>query len=186
MRTVALTFAVVLSLALATSAQAVTLVNPDGTSAQPFQAWADAARVPTADGVVTVNLANGTCGHTFGCTARNGRNIWIDPDHCAASAKQCRSTMLHEAGHLFDFQMPEWKRQTFRKIIRLWDDAPWWDARPGFRVQAGEIFADVYRTCALGHWRVTETEIDRGDAPTLHIRAKQNRRVCRLIRQPNS
>lgn len=160
---------VVVALCLPGSAQAVQLVNPDGSVAQPYQAWADAAKVPMPDRVVNVEPSLSRCGVGHrACT-------WADQLRIACvSGRDCRFVLLHEIGHQYDFAMPVWKRQVFARIVGHWD---------------AERFAVGYSLCALGVREYRSRQAD-GSVRTdygygYHPTRSQQRRVCRLIRQPN-
>lgn len=151
-------------LAFPAAAGAVQLVNPDGSVAQPYQTWADAAKVPTPNHQVTViRDASKFCGQPVaGCAWRDGTAIAIGCDIGAG----CQRVFMHELGHVFDFEMPEWKRQVFRKIVGL--QMSWYAARPHFQASYSEYFANSYANLAISS-----------------DRSRIQRRMDRLIRQPN-
>lgn len=133
-------------------AGAVTLVNPDGTPAHSLQRWADASRIPQVSGIIVVRGAN-ECGYEIaplGCASPEG---WIATDGT-------RWTTLHELGHVRDFTMPDWVRQTYVKIRGAWSVEGW---------------ADDFAECAIFKRQPEGSGMDSG---------RQFRRVCRLLRQP--
>jgi hypothetical protein len=108
-------------LALAAPAGATTLVLEDGTlRPQPYQAWVDAALVPTPPGVVLLRL--GGCGEEMpACAPVGERAIALSPGWAS------RHVLLHELGHVAG------------------DDAP---ARLRARLGGEERFAEAYALCA--------------------------------------
>jgi len=151
---------VALFLSLAGTAQAVTLVTPQG---QPvggqWQRWANAVRVPTYRGTVTLNLSPSAatiCFGASGCTAAQDGNA--PPEITLATNAQAfrgsdtpRETLLYELGHVFDFEyLTNADRRAF---LRLWgmrrSVSSWWagEAHPSFAVP-GERFSEYYLDCA--------------------------------------
>lgn len=167
------------ALAASSSASAVTLVNPDGSVAQPYQSWAESSHVPVVDGRLGFTASDVNCGPRpiGGCASRAG---WIAvvprPD-----ADETRHVMFHELGHEFDFAMPDWKRQVFRRILRL-PSTPWWTDHPHIEFSLSEEFADFYADCAVADHAevafITPTPDDLQEVPARHVR-----RICRLMRQ---
>src|SRR3954463_4375195 len=96
--------AALVALAAATSqASATTLVLEDGTvRPQPYQSWVDRANVPTIDATVTLRL--GGCEDLPGCVPDGELAVDLAPEWANAHV------LLHELGHLFDDQMPDWAR----------------------------------------------------------------------------
>lgn len=163
---------VLLALAVfASPAGAVTLVLPDGTERpQPYQAWADAAHVPTPAGAVTLHLTPCPVGESAaGCVLRGQRAIHLAPEG------RNRRTLLHELGHVFDQSvLTAPSRARFQALVRrrgAWAGAASTDP-------AEEKFAEAYAVCAQ-HRRLTDNHFGMYDytpSPRLH------RRVCALIR----
>ena len=152
-------------------AQAVTLTLPDGTQRpQPYQAWADAARVPTPAGAVALQLS--PCPgapSAAGCVLRGSREVFLAP------GSQDRGTMLHELGHVFDqTTMTPAARSRFQSLVRhrgAWAAAAGGDS-------AEEQFAEAYALCAR-RARLTSTHFGMYDyTPTPRMHAQG----CALIR----
>ena len=121
------------------SAGAVTLVNPDGSVAQPYQWMADRARVPTVDKTLVVQFdAAQMCQGHADCSSPDGWIALTAPD------PMMRHVLMHELGHQFDYVMPEWKRQRFLRTLHL--GIPW--EANGNPASGREIFADYYADCA--------------------------------------
>jgi hypothetical protein len=162
------------------------LVTPDGLIAQPYQRWADAAKMPTPLGQVTVYDEPCPTGH-WACYYRDGRRIYLDPvrmrpliaaqDH--ATRLQARIFFFHELFHDFDETgvLTDVDRAEFERIMHLtgaWRIADH-DHSPN------ETFADGAAACAvrptISEW---DTEVVGGSyQPT----PRQHRRVCALIRR---
>ena len=197
-----LLLAVVMLMLLAPPAGAVQLVNPDGSVAQPYQAWADASRVPLVSETVVVKNDALICAEFVACAtpavdtnscpsyatcvvwpdSQTHATVWLtDPARMPVSPK----IMLHELGHLYDHSMPEWKRQVFRRIVRL-PNLPWRIEQPHTAPSLSEIWAEVYAECAVLRRAqdVLLSEVTTADRSHWLI-ARHLRRVCRLIRQPN-
>jgi hypothetical protein len=138
------------------AASAVELRSPDGLVPQPFQRWADDSHVPTVDQRVTLHRNAERCAlerAIWGCASRAGFVV------VAAPVGRRRQTLLHELGHLFEFEMPAWKRDRFSQIFGSWDV---------------EVFAETYANCAKSRRAQPRTDF----MPTLG----SYRRACRLIR----
>ena len=103
----------VLSLLAAHPAAASVLALPDGRSRpQPFQTWVDRARVPTPAEQIELRLERCPgAADAVACTSPGEHRIYM-------SGEAGRDELLHELGHRFDYRMPEWARQGFRKIMR--------------------------------------------------------------------
>ena len=153
-------------LASATDATAVTLVDPGGNPiGGQFQAYADAARVPTLAGTLIFGGTNAACpvacstgpgsdainpdGSLFVQTAAFGPAItWAAP---TASAYQ----FDWELGHQFDWAyLTDADRQ---QLAVLWRSptAQWWDSvkvlAAGGEDGLERVFAADYASCALGY-----------------------------------
>jgi hypothetical protein len=158
-------FLLVATIALAVlvpSASAVTLVNPDGSVAQPYQAWANTSRVPTVSDTLAFYTDNvqERCQATIiiGCTSPGWIALAVLNDDVAAM----RFGLMHELGHRFWAAAPAWKITAADKIRGSTDD---------------ELKADGYAECSL--WR----------HPFQHGTGFGNehnfRRYCKLIRSAN-
>lgn len=163
------------------SAGAVTLVNPDGSVAQPYQEWSDLSRVPTVDTTVVVSTDMTACRAAFpdamACTNQRNFQMSVSGVPCgygsdADGLRVCRFFVMHELGHSFDIKMPEWKRLRFSAIL---GGAAFWTLPSS----QGEVFADMYAMCAMGSRRPA-FPFDFAD-----VSRRQYRRICHLIRIPN-
>lgn len=158
----------------AAPAYAVTLVNPDGSRAEPFQTWADSAKVPTTNETVVVHRnADGCPKPKQLCTTSAAPEIWFAQPKGFAQ----RDSFLTLLGIRFDYAMPEWKRLTFKRIVR---DSREWSVPPNSPRLA---FAMAYADCARG--RKWHEEMYFGPDKYKPSTRSQYRRICRLIRQPN-
>jgi hypothetical protein len=149
------------------TAGATTLVLPDGTvGPQPYQTWVDRAAVPTVPGVVTLRLDG--CQDLPGCVPAGAREIALSPDWANAHV------LLHELGHLFDDEMPDWARTQFQAFTgpRAWLADP--STNP-----PSEQFAEAYSLCARRRVIRQRTFAAYRWAPTpaAHLRA------CSIIRR---
>ena len=160
------------ALVLAASAQATTLVLPDGTRGpQPYQSWVDRARVPTPPGDVLLRLDG--CDATLpGCAPEGERLIALEPDWVTPHV------LLHELGHVFDDGMPDWARTGIQSMFGR--RGPWLAAAASN--PPDEQFAEAYSLCArhasireryYGPYRYSPTP-------------SQHRRACALIRRAAS
>lgn len=128
------------------TAGAVELVNANGSSAEPFQTWANGSKMPTPAGrvfVFTPTTPNGWdyCGDGKAACAYDG----VVPSINFFSPVVLRpSVFFHELGHVYDYSMPSWKREEFFKITGY---GPGWKDGPN---SAAERFADAYSLCARG------------------------------------
>src|SRR5439155_11457110 len=87
-------------LALASTAHAVTLVSPSGDPrVAGYQAWANAAAMPTPAGVVDLVLESCPVPVSDGCVVQGA-----PPTIYLGAAVRSRATLLHEIGHAFDAQ----------------------------------------------------------------------------------
>jgi hypothetical protein len=154
-RRLAAVLAVIGTLALPSSAQAVLLTNPQG---QPvggiWQAWANESRVPTyALPVVLTTTAQGLeafCGSTFypACSepGDDPPEIALDP------AFNPRWDLYHELGHIFDWtHLTDANRVRFEVLMddtgKRWDEYTDTSGLGG----ASDDFAQLYSFCAE-HW----------------------------------
>lgn len=166
-----------LALLLPASAGAVTLINPDGSVAQPYQGFADQSRVPVANVTVLVRPANGLCGSSQACTSAAPPTIWLSD----VSQPMEMLSLMHELGHQYDFVMPEWKRVVVRRIVGL--ELPWSIDRPHTALSYSEVFAVIYAECAV--LKRPESIALTDDSHSTEISTRRMARLCRLIRQPN-
>jgi len=136
----ALGLGIVVALLLATPAHATTLVLTDGTiGPQPYQAWVDAALVPTPPGEVTLSLGGCPGEPTIpSCSPQNQGVIALSRGWAN------KHVVLHELGHVFDDLMPDWARLRFR-AINLRARAAWTTSSPS---SPNEQFAEAYALCA--------------------------------------
>lgn len=173
-----LAIAAAIALASPAPVEAVTLTDPHGTISQPFQAWADAAKVPTPDARIVVDRGVGGCGDATvgGCASRSG---WIAVRD-TGDWHEMHSVFLHELGHEFDFRMPEWKRDTFGRIVGV--PGPWYVDQPHVKFSHSELFADLYATCAVS--RKPRERVVSANGELFYLTTRDLLRVCRLIRQP--
>jgi hypothetical protein len=162
------------------SADAVTLVPFEGARRQPYQAWANRAKVPTVSGAIQFYLrSDPSCPGRFdSCTGVSPLHIFLG-DHD-------RWTLYHELGHVFDqvvmgadgdpSAITGW-RQRFLAIRG--DSRPW---REGVN-PPHEQFAQAYMFCAMCRYKLprgprTGYVWQYGYAKTTK---RQHRRSCRLI-----
>ena len=157
----------VATLVMTTSAQAVTLVLPDGTERpQPYQGWADELKLPTTPGVVTLRLDGDGC-PAVACALAQPATIW----HLAGAR---RGDFHHELGHHFDYTvMTPDARGAFMEVMGLVGRA--WRERGGNSPH--ERFAEAYRMCA----RSLLSADDRSQGYDYQPTRSQHRRVCALI-----
>ena len=134
---------------VAPSASAVTLVNTDGSAAQPFQSWASKAAVPMADAQVSVDRDMSTC---------LGRPACFSVDHLHVSNAVGSFTLYHELGHAFDAYALNWPRRHRLKVALGYTRETVW-YQPGVPGPS-ETFADAYAVLALyggcGGWMVND------------------------------
>jgi hypothetical protein len=129
-------------LAAPAGAAPTTLRSTGGDSLQRFQAWVDAAKVPTPRGDVTVVLTSCPTGPSWSaaCAFSHGRIIHLGPNG------RGRHVLLHEIGHVFDAHvLTDADRARFRRLVGA-GSGPW--LRPGGGDSPGEQFAEAYAFCA--------------------------------------
>jgi hypothetical protein len=168
--------AVVVALACCAPARAdliypVRVRTPDGRVAQPFQRWADRAKVPTA--ATTVVVHQEPCPGAAGSACYTADNIYESGVNVPLVG---RFIFLHELGHAYDAHvLSAADRARFQRIMRLGGA---WGA-PSAGGAPSEQFADAYAHCALWHHPRNFIFAGRylGYAPT----PKQYRRVCAFI-----
>ena len=110
--------------ALSVPAGAVTLVNPDGSVAQPFQTWANRASIPKFDATIQIDYDTTRCQNdiALGC-ATPGRVSINGGPHCSLPQKvrsSCRYIFLHELGHAFNFAVVNTDQESAFKSLALW------------------------------------------------------------------
>lgn len=161
-----------LSLSAATASAHTSLVLPPEPS-HPYQAWVDAAFVPTPDVQLTVSEDVSVC--EISCTDRTS-TIYMQVTHTWD-----RFIFLHELGHVWDYNaMKPRQRVRFSRIVGR-PNLPWDTAEaPGLYSGLDEWFADTYAICALRKRispKIFGVNIGDGvlDGPGL-------RRVCGMIR----
>lgn len=140
--------------ALPTQASAVTLSLHNWPSytfqmerPQPWQRWADTARVPAVPGKITFfrapcpNGVNEACSTPF-------RETWIGPAYDPTLARQRAQALhilLHELGHHYDEQaLTAADRQVFSAL--MYDRREWSALEPN---PPAEKWADMYAFCGL-------------------------------------
>ena len=162
---------VLLAVGLCGTARATTLVMPDGTARpQPFQAWVDAALVPTPPGEVTLSLDGCPGEPEIASCAPEGQGVvalsrdWAD-----------RHVVLHELGHVFDDLMPAWARTQFMRIMHR--RGAWAPAQAS--TPPNEQFAEAYALCARHPRLHAQYFANYHYAPTPRVHG----RVCSLIRR---
>ena len=169
-RSVAISLIALMTLALAVSlaapaaapkeaAAAVRLATGRGGVPQPYQRWADRARVPTPEATIIV-LFRACPGlpRSRGCVFDDGGppTIYLNLRHLR-SERLRHYVFLHEVGHYFDFlHLRGADRDRFRRILGI--DRPWRRTEPlpeGFQPTAytpgppAEMFAQAYAECAV-------------------------------------
>src|SRR4051794_23284998 len=166
----ALCVAALVALALASSAQALTIVSPSGDPRiARFQAWADTSAVPTPQGQVDLVLSSCPVAISDGCIYHGAPpTIFLGP------TVRERPTLLHELGHAFDTQrMTSADRAAFEGIFG--DRRPWRTAPNS----PHERFAEAYSLCA----RHTKLRKAYYAAYGYTVTPKRHREVCSLIRR---
>lgn len=169
-------------LALAGSADAVVLVNPDGSRAEPYQTWADRAKVPTPDVTITISDDVSLCRATQVVDGCAPHGLIVVRQRCEtyrslALRRDCRFVFWHELGHQESREMPQWKRDAYSQLM----GAGWTDvsiATPGPGSYLDEAFASAFALCQFGRTSVYTREVISGtDNQQIH--------ACRMIRQPD-
>jgi hypothetical protein len=175
-RALAVVAALVAPAAVAGPAQAkVKLVTPGGKSLEGrWQSWADASRVPTVRGRVTVRRkACPALPKAAGCVyPRKPRVVWLRP-----GAGDPHGALLHELGHVFDLLVMNGADRA--KVKRIFDRPArraWWRGRRPL----AEWFAEGYSWCAR-YRRISSLRryASYGYDPT----SRQHTRLCAVIRQ---
>lgn len=176
------------------AAGTVTIIGPP-SSGLPYQRWADEARVPLPDGVVTVvemstEDAAWPCFTLYGyepngCVLLQKREIYLDPMRLSMQGQRwlnVRSVLWHELGHLFDvlYLTPE-DRAYFAAFVHV-PAAPWLSDQTHDTV--GEWFAEVYAICAHYGGRYPTQGVFEAliIPPEELIGPKRFRRLCRFVR----
>ncbi len=167
----------------APSAQAVTLVYPNGQAVGGrWQRWADEAKVPTA----RVRVIFGPASLCDG--APNSAGIACSGGPLAADGGvpyelhvYDRYSLMFELGHIYDYGTLTNRGRV--RFARLWGvpQAPWLDSTASVlqgREDGLEVdFAAVYAQCALGH---RLGGLQSGDAPVIKLTPMS--RTCDYIR----
>ena len=130
---------VLAAIAVAAPARAVTLVTTTGAPlGGHLQAIVDGSRVPTAPGIVVVDLAPCPGSAYEACWDPAGLHVPI------GRGVDVRWTLMHELGHVFDDRvLTGVDRAAFKRVIR-YSGAWTTGAEP-----AGERFAEAYAGCAI-------------------------------------
>lgn len=171
------------SLALAGSAHGSTTITG---GAQPYQAWVDAAKVPTPDVTLTILTdPDGSACREEGvehgaCTDPATGTIWM-----SALAASSRGFFLHEVGHNVDVDMlDDADRAAFMAIygfVGAW--------RTGTSMASPhEAFAQVWAECAVKPYLTRRSMHTLGRGPVFGAqpfagRVRHNR-ACRLLAAP--
>lgn len=135
------------------SAQAVTLVNPDGTPVGgKWQQWVDEMKIPTIAGSLTFVVSSDPCLGAPGCSmgpfpgGSSQTDTWIDN---TANDSLAQYTLYFELGHQFDWgYLTPWQR-TY--LLHRWKifHTDWWKPLDGDFV-GGALFSADYANCAVG------------------------------------
>lgn len=158
---------------LCSPAGAVTLVNPDGTRAEPHQTWADASKVPTVDETLSVVADGAFCGGTYrSCTSEQIATLWLPKWGGDGHLREALYTLL---GLRFAYVMPQWKQDAFKKILK--DSRGW---REGITTPLRR-FSEIYAWCSVG--RLPAGGFYLSIDPERTLDNKRFRRICKLIRQ---
>jgi hypothetical protein len=173
--------AVLVSLALAPGASAVTIQGPASDSLLPrLRNWAAHSAVPTANATITVVPTSCPEGEVEACSTTTGPFQLYMPDG-GAQEEATHLNFLHELGHVFDFSARTHRyRARFLSIMHFGGTA-WMDSE----VQPDELFAMAYSYCAAGldfprmKYALRHIYWGYGYSPT----ARQYRQTCALLRQ---
>jgi hypothetical protein len=169
--------------ALAPRVGAAVLTYPDGAPAEPYQAWADAAHVPTPVHATVINESCPANPHRPACVT-DGANgemfVFLDPDGLRPLGRRLeRQAVYHELGHVFDRQVLTWPyRSAFERL--LGDARPW---RTGSGNSPHEQFAEAFGWCGLGApppLAIGNSHRRQG-AYGYVVTRRTHRRVCALI-----
>jgi hypothetical protein len=137
----------------------------------PWQAWADASRMPTPRARITLRLA--PCPAlplAAGCVyTRHPRTIWI-----RLGAGDPKGTLLHELGHVFDLVVMSNRDRTAVERILHRTHRSWWTGS----IPTAEWFAEGYSWCAR-YARIAS--LRRYASYRYRPTASQHRRLCALI-----
>lgn len=173
-----LLLAVVLTLAFSQGAGAVTLVWPDGTTAQPYQRWADALKVPTPTGTFTVHEAECPSPQLpprSSCAMPD--DIWLVTE---GRPTYDRRVFKHELGHEFDAEaLTDEDRAALQFVLHV--GGAWRDLNTPHDDRAAERFANAYGTCADGIPRWIGARV-RWSALSWRPTTLELRAVCAVIR----
>lgn len=166
MKRIALIATAILTLMAATAAQAVTLVNPNGTPVGGiYQRWVDQSKISTYKGVVAFSTVGG-CNGAVACTdapqtIRGPYQAWVGGgplsivDTSQANSYLDRNSLYFELGHVFDAAVLTPADR--RKIALAFHNGQWhwWDTTAGVAKNGEDglegMFAAVYQDCAWGY-----------------------------------
>lgn len=173
------------ALLCAAPAQAVELVNPDGSPVGgKWQRWANAARVPTVRGSLPFSTdASDLCGGARGCSWG-----WPGSGTSALSVASDRDSLYFELGHIFDWRYLT--RRDRRWLATFWGvpRAHWFDTERSVNAHSEDgleaDFAAAYASCAQGHgFDVIGLFASPGVpvAPAIHPRTERG--TCTFIRR---
>jgi hypothetical protein len=138
-----------------------------------WQAWANAALVPTVKGRVELRVARCPRARTAaGCViTKHPRVVYVAP-----GLRNPRGVLLHELGHVYDLTvMSDRDRDLFRRIMRQPKSRQWWIGR----TPLAEWFAEGYSWCARYAHIVS---IERYAIYHYRPSASQHTRTCALIK----
>jgi len=178
--------AVLAGLALFTpvAAEANTTIIAPPESGSPYQAWIEAAMVPTPELSVEIvesdrNDPAWPCEGTdypdpVGCVVPSERRIFGEPRAIN------RSFVFHELGHIFDSAvLTDWDRERFSALARI--PMPWWYEPSRWHQAPAEYFAESYALCAIVGPRIYFPRMTRPDDSW--IKPRQHYQICTLIQR---
>lgn len=142
------------------------VVGEGVTEPQPFQGWIDQAQVRAPQGAIDLQMAPCPLAPARSCAIVGTHRIYLNPN------RQDRVSFLHEIGHVFDHEMPEWKRGWFMGIMGI--EGRGWRSPPN---SPNEQFAEAWALCAR-HKRIRDVFLG---AYEYTVEPEQHRHVCRLI-----
>ena len=117
-----------------------------------WQAWADAARVPTVSGALLFSTDPTSCQGASGCS--DGPPMYGPVAHTFMAPGATRHALYFELGHQFDWNVLTDADRQYLARVWLVPHANWWDSAESLG-QANEdgleaAFAGIYADCALG------------------------------------
>lgn len=137
-----------------------------------WQAWANAARVPTVTGRVTLRLGGCPAApKAAGCVyPQRPREVYL-----RRTARDPRAVLLHELGHVYDLTvLSDRDRLRFRAIMGVPARREWWAGE----IPLAEWFAEGYSWCAR---RARITTIERYAIYSYDPTPRQHKQLCALI-----